>query len=94
MQKKQKHLSKKAWLAKPFRLTVGEMKNPLSVLKEFFNIYDLVDINDRIGKLLNSFPDADPDLLDTIEFTQDLEKLIEANHFLLKKGAKKIRTSQ
>ncbi|MEI3799610.1 MULTISPECIES: hypothetical protein [unclassified Chitinophaga] len=93
--RKKNHVSpKKVWLEKPFRLTVGEMKNPLSVLKGFFNIYDLVNVNDHIGKLLNSFPDADPELLDTIEFTQDLEKLIEANHFLLKKSTKKTRTSQ
>jgi len=95
MQKKQQQISrKKAWLEKPFRLTVGEAKAPMAVLKDFFGYYDLLSVHDHISLLVNNIPDNAPAFMDTTEFVHDIEKLVEANFFLLRKNAKKAKKTE
>ncbi|SKD08441.1 hypothetical protein SAMN05660461_4325 [Chitinophaga ginsengisegetis] len=88
MQKRQHQISrKKAWLEKPFKLTVGEMKAPTSVIKGFFMTYDLPAIHDHFSLLLNNVPNNISAFLDALEFIDNVEKLVEANHFLLRKNS-------
>ncbi|TWF44678.1 hypothetical protein FHW36_101599 [Chitinophaga polysaccharea] len=90
-EKQQTGPQKKARAEKPLRLTPGEMKAPISVSKEFFSIYNLLAAHDHFTLLLNNLPDNNPDSLNAIEFVGDVEKLLEANFFLIKKSVKRVK---
>lgn len=79
------------WCNQPLRLTEEEMKDPLLVLKEFFECYHLNDTRDILWKwtaeVLSSSGSISSEALERsnhLYFYEKIESLIEACYMILK----------
>jgi hypothetical protein len=83
---KKRSVRRKKSVKKPFKLTFGEMKNPMRVIEEFFKVYRLSDVRNNMSYLLDSVLKDEPEsILDTVEFTEDIERFTEATLYLMNK---------
>lgn len=73
------------WCHKPFKLTLGEIKNPIEVLEEFCETYTLPDIREDLQTWLwYALDNEDIKGGHFFQLYQDIEKLIEAAYVILK----------
>ncbi|MCW3120197.1 MAG: hypothetical protein JWM28_4279 [Chitinophagaceae bacterium] len=75
------------WHGNPLRLTAHEIKNPQTVIKSFFECYDLPAIRACLKEWLeDAFSGPDTPAKENLYTYNDVERLVEAVFVLYKKN--------